>query len=469
MTVRPAFGFVRTLVSLSGALMMAACANLNAPDKDTLYQQAMSGTNVPPQWAASTQAAAFQPDWAGFGRNSRLQELIDEALANNPDLRVAASRVRQDSYQARLAGVELLPTVGIGARAATDPTPGEAFSANGYAIMVNWEVDLWGRARAEKASGEAQYRSAQADYAYARQSLAAMTARSWLAALEANRQLALARDLQAATAGQLKLMQARQRVGKVSEQDVTVLAAQLAASADVIAQREQAREQALRALELVLGRYPAAAAQLDEAMPQAPAQLAPGLPLDLLDRRPDLTAARERLVAAYFGAEEAKAARLPSISIFAGAGRFTKDYSGLSSNMHSWIFPVGASLVWPIFDAGRRQTVLELRTEQPSEALAAYARVILGAMGEVENGLGAEQQLTLREQALERQVAEMRRALQLAQVQQRVGKVDEFDVLQRRRDMLQTESALVRVRGERLVQRVNLHLALGGRFQPAQE
>lgn len=170
------------------------------------------------------------------------------------------------------------------------------------------------------------------------------------------------------------------------------------------------------------------------------------MPLALLDRRPDLVAARERLVAAFFGAEEAKAARLPTIAIFAGAGRFTKDYSGLATSMQSWVFPVGASLAWPLFDAGRRQITLELRTEQQREALALYARAILGAMAEVENGLTGEQQLAMREQSLQRQYSESRRALALAQVQRQIGQFDDFDVLQRKRDAARAKRPDARAR-----------------------
>ncbi len=460
----PLIPISRLLATACVAVAMAGCANLDRPADDAMVKDAMAGTQVPPQWVTSAQAAAFEPAWAGFPQSGTLQALIDEALANNVDLRVAASRMQQAAHQARLAGASLLPTVGIGARAATDPTPGSAFSANGYAVLMNWEIDLWGRARAEKLAGMAGYRSSEADYAYARQSIGALTARSWLAALEASAQLALARDLQTMTGEQLKLIEYRRRIGKVGEVEVAQWSEQLAAAADVVAQRELARMQALRALELILGRYPAGVADANEPMPDSPAPLAPGLPLSLLDRRPDLVAARERLVAAYYGAEEAKAARLPTIAIFAGAGRFTKDYSGLATSMQSWVYPVGASLAWPLFDAGRRQITLELRTEQQQEALALYARAILTAMGEVENGLTGEQQLAMREQSIQRQYAESRRALALAQVQRQIGQFDDFDVLQRKRDALRVQSDLLHVRAERLVQRVNLHLALGGRF-----
>ena len=107
-------------------VLMAGCANLDPPAKDALYQQAMAGTQVPAQWVASAQTAAFAPQWAGFPEHGTLQSLIDEALGNNLDLRVAASRMQQAAHQARLAGADLLPTVGLGARTATDPTPGSA-------------------------------------------------------------------------------------------------------------------------------------------------------------------------------------------------------------------------------------------------------------------------------------------------------------------------------------------------------
>lgn len=446
------------------AAFTTGCANLDRPDDAALYEQAMSGIQPPEHWVASAAAAAFSPQWAGFGAQGTLDALIDEAIANNLDLRAAGSRLQQAAHQARLAGAALLPTVGLGARTATDPTPGSAFSANGYAVSMSWEIDLWGRARAEKLSAEAGYRSAEADYAYARQSIGALTARSWLAALEASGQLQLAKDLAVATDEQLNLVRYRRQIGKTGELEVAFWSEQAGAASDAVAKYEQARSEALRALELILGRYPSASVQADEAIPDAPPPLSSGLPLDLLDRRPDLVAARERVISAYFGAEEAKAARLPAISIFAGAGRFTKDYSGLAASMQTWVFPLGASLVWPLFDAGRRQITLQLRTEQQREALALYARVILTAMAEVENGLTGEYQLAVREQSLQRQLAESRRALTLAQVQREIGRVDDFDVLQRKRDLLHVQGSLLHIRALRLVQRVNLHLALGGEF-----
>ena len=445
---------------------LTGCANLTPPSDESLYDSAMAGTQVPVHWAASARAAAFDPDWVGIADDGTLQSLIDAAVAHNLDLRVAASRMQQAAQQARLAGADVFPTVGVGARAASDPTPGSTFSANGYAIVVNWEIDLWGRARAEKLAGESLYRSAEADYAYARQSIGAMTAKSWVAALDATAQLALAQELEATTSQQLELVQYRRRIGKVSEMAVADWSAQRAAASDTVAQREQARWQALRALELMLGRYPAGDVQADAPLPSVPPPQGPGLPLDLLERRPDVVAARQRVLSAYFGAEEAKAARLPSIAIFAGAGRFTKDYSGLATSMQSWVFPVGGALTWPLFDAGRREVTLQLRTEQQREALALYARTILIAMAEVENGLTAEQQLALREQAIERQLSESLRSLELAQVQRQIGQLDTFDVLQRKREALQVKAELTHVRAQRLVQRVNLHLALGGRFSP---
>ena len=451
------------LTSLCLALSLAGCANLTPPAADDAYNQAMRGAALPDSWAASTARAAFQPEWLGFAKSGEVQQLIDEALAHNPDLRAAASRLEQSRLQVQIASADLLPTVGFGAGYASEPTPGKSFNANGYGLVLSWELDLWGRARAEQKGAEALYRSAQDDYAYARQSLAAAVVRAWLASAEASQQLALAQQTRAATAQQVALMQTRKRVGKASEQDVVLISTQLDSLDETVQQVQQSRDAALRGLELLLGRYPSASVATAANLPASPEPLSAGVPANLLERRPDIVAARERFVASYFGAQEAKAARLPRLTLSAGVGRLHKDFFDFV-NVHKTVFPLGATFTWPIFDGGTLQTTFLIRTEAQQEALANYSRVILTAMGEAENAMAAEQSLSQRSATIGRQVDGYRRSVQLAQVQQRVGKADQYDVLGQQLLLYRAQSAQVRIASERLVQRVNLHLALGGDF-----
>lgn len=463
----------RTRAAWLVALAVAAtgCANLTAPDADTIYEQAMGGVVVPPAWSTAVQASAFRPQWIGFADDGQLKQLIEEALAHNPDLRAAGSRLEQARLQMRLAGADLQPTVTLGGKYSDSLQPANGLDINGYGVVLNWELDLWGRARAEKKAGEAAYRSAEADYAYARQSLAAMTARAWLLAIEATRQTQLSVQLRDAARAQTALMERREQVGKISAQDVAVARAQAQTSEDAALQAEQGRQQALRALELLVGRYPSASIAVPSALPGDLEPVPAGVPSDLVERRPDLIAARKRYEQAFFSREEAQAARLPRVALNLGAGRLTSEFLQLKDGLGSTVYPVGGKLLWPLFDAGRLKTQVEIRDEQQREAAAEYAHTILTAFTEVESALAADNLLMQRERSLSRQAEALEQALDAARVQLRVGKADRHDVLDRELALDAARIALTRVATERRTQRANLHLALGGDFgipvQPA--
>jgi NodT family efflux transporter outer membrane factor (OMF) lipoprotein len=450
---------VATLVATLGA-----CANLTAPSKDEIYDKAMQGVAVPASWTAAAQANPFRPEWIGFDQDAELEALIDETIAHNPDLRAAGARLEQVRLQMQLAGADLLPTVAFGAKYSDSLQPANGLDINGFGIALSWELDLWGRARAEKKAGEATYRSAEADYVFARQSLVATTMQAWLLCIEATRQTALAEEKRKAAHEQAGLLAHRETVGRASRQDVAISNAQAHALDDVAYQAEQGRQQALRALELIAGRYPSATVTVPETLPGNLAPVPAGVPADLIERRPDLLAARQRYEAAFFSREEARAARLPRLALNAGAGRLTSDYVKFKDGLDSTVFPLGAKLVWPLFDQGRLKTQVYIADQQQQEAAANYAKTILVAFGEVENALAADSLLQQRERALSAQVEALEAAVAAAEEQYRVGKGDQYGVLQEQLTLIAAEVALLRVRIEQRTQRVNLYLALGGDF-----
>ncbi len=443
---------------------LAGCANLTAPSKDDIYDKAMQGVAVPAEWSAAAEANAFRPESIGFAEDAELKALIDETIAHNPDLRVAAARLEQVRLQMRLAGADLLPSVTFGAKYSDSLQPANGLDINGYGIALNWELDLWGRARAEKKAGEATFRSAQADYVFARQSLAATTVQAWLLCIEATRQTALAEAKQKAAHEQAKLVENREAVGRASRQEVEMAKASAQSLDDLVFKTEQGRQQALRALELIAGRYPSATITVPEALPGDLEPIPAGMPADLVERRPDLVAARDRYEAAFFSHEEARAARLPRLALNAGAGKLTSDFVKFKDGLDSTVFPIGAKLLWPLFDAGRLKTAVYIADQQQQEAAANYAKTILVAFGEVENALSADALLQQRERALSGQVEALHAAVRAAQEQYRVGKGDQYGVLEQELDLNTAEVSLLRVTVERRTQRVTLYLALGGYF-----
>jgi outer membrane protein TolC len=258
--------------------------------------------------------------------------------------------------------------------------------------------------------------------------------------------------------------QDRLRVGRGDEYDLTLARASLATYRDSVRNLELSYRQALRALEALAGRYPAAALEVPAQLAALPGPVPAGMPAELLERRPDVVAAERRVAAAFYSVEEAKAARLPSISLTAAVSSVSSELFVLKERDNP-VWSAGASLMAPLFLGGKLQSQVEIRTAEQKQAVADYGRIGARAFGEVENALSAAAALDEREQILNEAVAENARALEFANTRYRVGAGDLRAVQQQALALHAARTALLRVQAERLVQRVNLHLALGGGFE----
>jgi multidrug efflux system outer membrane protein len=453
-------------VPLAAALLLAttACILKKPPDAAEIQKEALPAVKMPDKWTAAGAGAGNVADnWLVGFRDEQLSAAVAEALVSNADLRVAAARVEQAVLFARQAGARLYPWADILARGGGKMS-GDNSGLQGAALTVSWELDLWGRVRYGRAAAAADAASAQADYEYGRQSLAALVARSWFLATEAGLQANVARETLRQGDELVRLAQDRVRIGVGNQEDVFVARAAQGTNRDVLRQIELSREQAIRALEILLGRYPAAAAAVNPQLPGQPDAVPAGLPSELLERRPDVIAAERRIAAAFNRVHEAKAARLPAIALTTGVNTVSSDLFVLQDRDNPvWNF--GANLLMPVFRGGALKRQVEIRTAEQKQAVAAYAAIGLRAFGEVENALSAEIAAREREKILAETVADNRRALDVVQNQFKVGSTDLRFVTQRQLTLNASESALVRVQAEQRVQRVNLHLALGGSFE----
>ncbi|MBK7743891.1 MAG: efflux transporter outer membrane subunit [Betaproteobacteria bacterium] len=455
---RSAFGIL--VAALAAA--MAGCALNPPPPATDLQRHALPNTVVPTAWKAGGAAAAPVADrWlASFG-DPGLSALVGEALVYNADLQVAAARVEQAAGYVKVADGALLPSVGVVAMGGGKS--GGSGGLDGIWLNASLELDVWGRLRYGQAAAQEQSAAVAADYAYARQSLAATVAKGWFLAIEAGLQRAIAQDAVRAAEALLRLAQDRLRIGNGNEQAVAEARVNVGTARDRLRQIELAREQALRALELLVGRYPVAeiavAARLSPLPPPAPV----GMPSQLLERRPDVIAAERRVAAAFDRVGEAKAALLPRISLTAGGSSVSSDLIVLTDTNNP-IWSLGGNLIAPLYQGGVLRAQVEIRSAEEKQAVADYARIGQRAFGEVENALAAENALREREAILAATVRDSERALELVQIQYRVGSADLRAVEQNQLALYSARISLLRVQTERLAQRVNLHLALGGGF-----
>ena len=444
------------------AAALGGCALKAPPSTTELQKEALPHTALPPAWIAG--GASAQPvaeRWLASFDDPALTALVGESLAYNADLQVAAARVEQAGGYLKVASGSLLPSVGVAG--VWSGASGSGGGLNGIFLNASLELDVWGRLRYGEAAAQQQLLAVQADYAYARQSLAATVAKSWFVAIEASLQLAIVRDTLHAAETLLQLAQERLRVGIGNEQAVADAQASVSSYRDTLRQTELSRVQALRALELLLGRYPAAEIAVAQALSPMPPPVPVGLPSQLLERRPDVVAAERRVAAAFNRVGEARAAQLPRISLTAGVSGISSDVLVLQDrNNPAW--GIGGNLLAPLYQGGVLRAQVEIRSAEQKQSVAAYAATGQRAFGEVEGALAAEFALRDRSVQLDAVVRDNERALQLALVQLRVGSADARAVQQRQLALYSARTARLKVQTEQLAQRVNLHLALGGAF-----
>ncbi|HSV57851.1 MAG TPA: efflux transporter outer membrane subunit [Variovorax sp.] len=454
----------RTLLPAVAVLAaLAGCALPSPPKGDELAAQSAPNLKPPPQWGAQgAEAGEVADQWLTSFRDPQLDALVKEALDYNFDLRVAASRVEQAAATQKVAGGLLYPQVSLLARGGGKMS-GDASGLQGVGIFVNWELDLWGRVRAGAAAADSQYASVALDTEYARQSIAAQVAKGWFLATEARLQKRLADETVAASTRMVGLTQDRLRVGVGDEYDMALAQSNLSTLKDIQQNLDQSLQQALRSLEILAGRYPGAQLPVPTALGATPAPIPAGLPSTLLERRPDVVAAERRVAAALYRTAQAKAARLPVISLTGTVTSISSELFVLKERDNpTW--SAGASLLAPIFLGGQLQGQVELRTAEEKQALAEYGRTGARAFAEVENSLSAVFALDARELILRQGVLENERAVSLADTRFKVGSTDMRALLQQNLALYGVQSTLLRVQSERLVQRVNLYLALGGNF-----
>ncbi|MEL1263794.1 efflux transporter outer membrane subunit [Pseudoxanthomonas putridarboris] len=436
---------------------------------------------VPDAWPAGTAvpaaagARADQLPWRGYFTDPLLQRLIETALDNNRDLRVAALRVEEARAAFRIRRADQFPDPGVGAQGARARVPGD-LNASGQSMvggeyraevgLSNWELDLWGRVRSLKESALQTWLATDAAHQAVRIALIAQVADGYLGLRELDERVALAQRTLATREESHRIFRRRFEVGAASKLELTQVQALLTQAQSLHAQLERARASQLHALGQLLGAHPGplpASASFDQAM--ALADLAPGLPSDLLAGRPDIIAAEHRLRAANADIGAARAAFFPRIALTGSLGSASAELGGLfDSGSRAWTFVPTLSL--PIFDGGRRRANLDLGEVRRDIAVAEYEQAIQAAFREVADGLSAQrwlaEQLRFQRTALEVQTERAR----LAQLRYDNGSATYLEVLDAQRDLLDAEQQLVQARRALRSSQVALYAALGGGTAP---
>ncbi|WP_411844867.1 efflux transporter outer membrane subunit [Roseibacillus persicicus] len=459
-------------------VLVAGCGVGTVPDS----QVKKVADITPGNWAAS-QAAKGGVDerWVSRFGDRRLATLVSEAVAANPSMRSAEEKVRRAVILAKSANAPSLPQASAGLSGTRNkqvfvglPIPGASgplsslSSSLGASLDVSWEPDVWGKVAASQSAELARLGAEKNAYQAARASLAGQVVKAWLALGEANEQITLAeeslqirRDTE--TAIEDRFAQSLDDEGGTAAQ-LRLARTDTANTQEVIERWKAESARARRQLELLAGRYPAGKVGAGVTLPKLPPKPPTGLPSELLKRRPDVLEAERRFAAAIQDTKVADLARFPSFSLTSSTGRSSSKLGDLlDSDFGVW--SLGGNLTAPILSGGSLKAEFENAGSRERGALADLQRKVLNAFGEVEQALIADYFYDQRIAAARRALNEAKEADSASAQDYAEGVDNILTVLQARGQRIQIASQLVTLRRQRLENRVNLHLALGGDFQ----
>jgi NodT family efflux transporter outer membrane factor (OMF) lipoprotein len=380
---------------------------------------------------------------------------------------IAAERVRQAEAQVQIAGASLFPQLNFGyatSRRETRPDGGSWSKNDGSsaALSASYEIDLWGRNASSLRSDQASLRASRFDFETVRLTLLAGVASAYFDVLSLRGRLAIARANLLIAERVLKVVESRVRNGVASALDLSRQQAGVHALRAAMLPLELQERQTLYALAILIGRPPEGfeAAGTGVVALAVPGVM-PGLPADLLARRPDLGGAEAQLAAANANLAVARAALLPSISLTGSAGLASSVLVNFL-NAPTAALALGASVLQTIFDGGRLSGQVDVAASRERELVENYRRAVLAALADVESALAAGGRTADQEALQVKVVEEGRTSLRLAEIRYREGVDDLLILLEAQRNLFQAEDQLAQIRLARLQASIGLFKALGG-------
>ena len=456
----------RTPIALAViAVTAAGCAHRPPPAHQTNLEQALpSTTQVPGAWVSDATAGPVANGWLAELSDPQLDALVAEAMRNNPDLREAAARVVAAQQAAVVAGSRLYPWVGayLGADLTHDDDGNTNDATKAY-LGVGWELDVWGRLRAQRAAAEADAEAVALDYAWARQSLAATVARLWYLNVEANQSVDLAAQAVSVYGKLTELVEVRAAAGKVSTLDVAYMRAKLESSQSNLESARAAQASARRGLETLLGRYPSAEIETAKQFVPLSAPPATDVPGAMLLRRPDLLAAEQNVLATFRREEAAELSLLPEFSLSLTAGRLGDQILALL-DVNPWLTAAGIGANVPIYQGGRLDANVAIATANQQAAVAGYGRSVLGAFREVEDALDDDRYYAARVPWETKALADRTETVRIANLQYTAGRIDLMWVGELQSAQIQNQQDLIKLVTQQRINRVRMYLALGASY-----
>lgn len=423
---------------------------------------------TPGSWAAASSGneGRISSSWVSSLGDPGLTRTVNEALANNRDLKVAAARFREAGRATIISRARSKPSLQLSGSGSLSDTPVENRKANyGLNLAADWEPDVWGKLRDLNQAADAVEGAALEDFRGARLSLAANTAKAWCNLISAEQEVVLANATLESFQKNLRIIE-RNYVGTgEGALDIQFGRTNVSSAQRALEQREQGREEAARSLELLLGHYPSGSARASKDLPELRSSVPAGIPADLLDRRPDLAAERALLFASARRADAARKDLLPSFSITSVGGISTLRLTDLLST-DQLALAIAARFTQVLADGGTLSAEAQAAMDRNDAQFNRYVQTALTAFREVESSLSADRSLAVQEKFLATELEQAALAERQSERDYSEGvNANILSVLEAQRRANNARGSMIRLKNQRLQNRIDLHLALGGDFE----
>lgn len=414
------------------------------------------------EYATADTVSIADAGWRKLFADKQLQRLIDTALVHNTDLQVARLRITEAEATLKAARLAYLPSFNFAPSGGVSSFDG-AKAAWTYSVPVtaSWEVDIFSRLTNAKRRSRAALLQSEAYRDAVQTRLIADIADYYYQLLSLDAQVAVTKHAVERYREQVRVMQALKAAGDTTEAGVAQTEATLYAAETTLHDLQYSIRHTENSLALLLGDTPRSIERSTLEEQTVPTELAIGVPLQLLSRRPDIRQSEQALVQAYYATAEARAALYPSLTLSGSAG-WTNNAGAIVANPGKLLLSAAVSLLQPIFNAGQNRARVKIAKAQQEEARLAFQQALLNAGAEVNNALTQVQTARAKADTRREQLRSLERAVKNTQLLMRHGTTTYLEVLTAQQTLLSAQLSAISDRLSELQGVISLYHALGG-------
>lgn len=455
---------------ISGVLLvsLASCIGYKEPTKENISQlkessETAAHVTIPDDWIFDREAnfRSLSYGWITDLKTPQLEALISEGMRYNADLIIAREKLAQVELAMEIAGSNLYPSVSAVANTSNNLVSESQIRRLG--LKASWEIDLWGKNKSAQMAGIGDYFSAKYQNTLLHQSITAMIAKAYYLNIAGNIQENKIESYIQQTKELEKLYMIQKKVGTANALDLSNISAEIISLEGYLEKIRNANAQSRRSLELLTGRYPEGKLATQDSFAPVKNNVPESFPLELLENRSDIQAYHFQIEKAFYEVQQAKAARLPSLTISSSLGTAGSNIEVINSIFSNPLLRAGGSLVSPLFNSGKLKKNLEIKNSQQKQVVEEYSKAVLNALNEVESSLANLQSVEKQMSYTRKAIDELKNNIDLTRKQIKVGTNNNFILIRKQRDLLKNEMNLINLELQDKMERINLYMSLGAK------